>query len=108
MRGAHLAWRQPWEQTACNQQWDREEKLMLGFPRAAAAAVALLALSAPARADRWIASWTGAAQGPYPVGNPTAQPELGFTFPSPERGARDQSFRLIIRPDAWGSQTRIR
>src|SRR5882724_6257394 len=64
--------------------------------------------SAPARADRWIASWTGSAQGPYPVGNATAQPELGFAFPSPERGARDQTFRLIVRPDVWGGQTRIR
>ncbi|HTO64233.1 MAG TPA: GDSL-type esterase/lipase family protein [Bradyrhizobium sp.] len=81
---------------------------MYGFPRAVAAVVALLALSAPAHADRWIASWTGAAQGPYPVGNPTAQPELGFAFPAPERGARDQSFRLIVRPDVWGGQTRIR
>jgi lysophospholipase L1-like esterase len=81
---------------------------MFGFRCAVAAVVALLALSAPAHADRWIASWTGSAQGPYPTGNPTAQPELGFAFPSPERGARDQSFRLIVRPDVWGSQTRIR
>ena len=81
---------------------------MHGFPRAVAAVVALLALSAPARADRWIASWTGSAQGPYPTGNATAQPELGFAFPSPERGARDQTFRLIVRPDVWGGQTRIR
>jgi len=81
---------------------------MLGFPRAMAAVIALLALSAPARADRWIASWTGSAQGPYPAGNATAQPELGFAFPTPERGARDQTFRLIVRPDVWGGQTRIR
>ena len=24
----------------------------------------------------WVVSWTGAAQGPYPIGNATAQPEL--------------------------------
>ena len=81
---------------------------MHGFPRAVGVIVALLVLSAPARADRWIASWTGSAQGPYPVGNATAQPELGFAFPSPERGARDQTFRLIVRPYVCGSQTRIR
>ncbi|MCP3466549.1 GDSL-type esterase/lipase family protein [Bradyrhizobium sp. CCGUVB23] len=81
---------------------------MQGFVRAVVAVVALLALSVPARADRWIASWTGSAQGPYPAGNATAQPELRFAFPSPELGARDQSFRLVVRPDVWGGQTRIR
>ncbi|WP_245288022.1 GDSL-type esterase/lipase family protein [Bradyrhizobium sp. Ec3.3] len=81
---------------------------MQGFVRAVAAIVALLVLSVPARADRWIASWTGSAQGPYPAGNATAQPELRFAFPSPELGARDQSFRLVVRPDVWGGQTRIR
>src|SRR5215471_62965 len=91
-----------------DQELHREEALMHGFPRAVAAVVALLTLSAPARADRWIASWTGSVQGPYPAGNATAQPELGFAFPSPERGARDQTFRLIVRPDVWRGQTRIR
>jgi lysophospholipase L1-like esterase len=81
---------------------------MRSFPRGVTTVLALLALSGPAHGYRWIASWTGSAQGPYPVGNPTAQPELKFAFPVPEQGARDQSFRLIVRPDAWGSQTRIR
>ena len=31
-----------------------------------------------------------------------------FAFPAPEQGARDQTFRLIVKPDAWGPQTRIR
>jgi hypothetical protein len=91
-----------------DQKLHREAALMHGFPRAVAAVVALLTLSAPARADCWIASWTGSAQGPYPAGNATAQPELGFALPSPGRGARDQTFRLIVRPDVWGGQTRIR
>jgi lysophospholipase L1-like esterase len=56
----------------------------------------------------WVAAWTGAAQGPYPVGNATAQPDLQFALPSAERGASDQSFRLILRPDIWGTQARIR
>ena len=56
----------------------------------------------------WIVSWTGAAQGPYPVGNPTAQPELKFVFPNPESGATDQTFRLIVRPDIWGREARFR
>ena len=48
------------------------------------------------------------AQGPYPVGNATAQPELKFAFPDPAKGATDQSFRLIVRPDIWGRQARLR
>jgi lysophospholipase L1-like esterase len=61
--------------------------------------------SAPAR---WITSWTGSVQGPYPVGNPSAQPDQRFAFPAPENGARDQSFRMIVRPDVWGRQVRLR
>ena len=56
----------------------------------------------------WVAAWTASAQGPYPVGNPSAQPELKYTFPDATRGAVDQSFRLIVRPDIWGKQARIR
>ncbi|MGH6884304.1 MAG: GDSL-type esterase/lipase family protein, partial [Hypericibacter sp.] len=53
-------------------------------------------------------SWTGSVQGPYPVGNPSAQPEQKFAFPDPAAGARDQTFRLIVRPDLWGRQARLR
>ena len=53
-------------------------------------------------------SWTGSVQGPYPVGNPSAQPDQKFAFPDPATGARDQTFRLIVRPDLWGRQARIR
>jgi lysophospholipase L1-like esterase len=64
--------------------------------------------ASPAGAQQWVASWTGSAHGPYPVGNPTAQPELKFAFPAPEQGAVDQTFRLIVRPDVWGTEARIR
>ncbi len=47
-------------------------------------------------------------QGPYPTGNASAQPNLSLVFPVPANGARDQSFRLIVRPDIWGPQARIR
>ncbi len=57
---------------------------------------------------RWTTSWVASAQGPYPIGNPTAQPNLSLVFPSADIGARDQSFRLIVRPDIWGKHTRLR
>jgi lysophospholipase L1-like esterase len=47
-------------------------------------------------------------QGPYPTGNPSAQPNLSLVFPVPEAGARDQSFRLIVKPELWGGQARLR
>jgi hypothetical protein len=66
------------------------------------------AQSAPPPGGKWVAVWTGSAHGPYPVGNPTAQPEMKFAFPSPETGANDQSFRMIVRPDLWGPRFRLR
>jgi len=68
----------------------------------------LLATALPASAQQWVAGWTGASHGPYPVGNPTAEPELKFAIPSAEQGARDQTFRLIVKPDVWGPFARIR
>ena len=58
--------------------------------------------------EKWVVSWAGSVQGPYPIGNPSAQPDLRFAFPSAEAGARDQTFRLIVRPDVWGPQVRLR
>jgi lysophospholipase L1-like esterase len=58
--------------------------------------------------ENWVVSWTGAVQGPYPTGNPSAQPDQKFAFPDPAAGARDQTFRLMVRPDLWGRQARIR
>ena len=62
----------------------------------------------PAFADKWVTSWAASVQGPYPVGNPTAQPDLRFALPSQEVGARDQTFRLIVKPELWGRQMRLR
>jgi len=76
--------------------------------RIAIITLVLLVLGQPVHADQWVASWTGAAHGPYPSGFPTAQPELKFAFPVAEQGARDQTFRMIVRPDVWGRQIRIR
>ncbi len=79
-------------------------KNAFAFALAAGFAFASPAMAAPA----WVSAWTGSAHGPYPVGNPTAQPEMKFAIPSPDTGAVDQTFRLIIRPDVWGKQARIR
>jgi lysophospholipase L1-like esterase len=71
--------------------------------------LALAACAAPAQAqDKWVTAWAASVQGPYPVGNPSAQPDLRFVFPSPEAGARDQTFRLIVTPDIWGREMRLR
>ena len=64
--------------------------------------------ASPALAQHWVASWTGADQGPYPAGYPSAQPDLTFAFAHPEAGSHDQSFRMIIKPDYWGRQMRFR
>ena len=56
----------------------------------------------------WATAWLGAAHGPYPAGNPSAQPDQRFAFPDSACGARDQSFRLILRPDIWGKAARLR
>ena len=73
--------------------------------------VAALAASWPVLAqpaEKWATAWTASVQGPYPIGNPSAQPDQRFAFPSPETGARDQTFRLVVRPDIWGRQARFR
>ncbi len=70
-----------------------------------------LAWSCPARtegAGKWVTSWAASAQGPYPAGNAMVQPDLRRVFPAPELGAMEQSFRLIVGPDVWGREARIR
>ena len=59
-------------------------------------------------ATAWKTSWAASVQGPYPVGNPSAQPDQRAALPDPARGARDQSFRLVLRPSLWGRQARLR
>lgn len=85
---------------------------MRRFVLAGVAAVsALMPSAAFAQAGRdlvWKTVWTGSVQGPYPAGNPSAQPDQRFAFPDPGRGAEDQTLRLVVRPSLWGSQARIR
>jgi lysophospholipase L1-like esterase len=65
-------------------------------------------ISAAQYPDKWVVSWVGSVQGPYPSGNPSAQPDLKLAFPTAEAGARDQSFRLIVKPEIWGAGARLR
>ena len=46
--------------------------------------------SAAANRPHWVAAWAASAQGPYPVGNPTAQPEMKYAFQ-----AGDSSFFAV-------------
>lgn len=61
-----------------------------------------------AQGQKWVASWTASAHGPYPSGNASAQPVLDFAIESAATGANDQTFRLILRPDLWGQRGRLR
>ena len=58
--------------------------------------------------QKWVATWAASVHGPYPSGNASAQPDLTFAFPDATKGAIDQSFRLIVKPDLWGDRVRIR
>ena len=63
----------------------------------------------PARqGEKWAASWAASPHGPYPSGNPSAQPDLSTAFDSADGGAVDQTFRLIVKPDLWGKTARLR
>ena len=85
---------------------------MIRSLRAIRAAMLLaFVVSVPAAAqaaDKWVTAWIASVQGPYPIGNPSAQPVLKFAFPTPEAGARDQTFRLILAPEIWSQKARLR
>jgi lysophospholipase L1-like esterase len=81
-------------------------------PQTVATIVGVLMLAAPVpeqlpRGQVWVTAWAGSVQGPYPSGNPVAQPVLDRVFDA-QRGATDQTFRLIVRPSLWGPQVRLR
>jgi lysophospholipase L1-like esterase len=101
-------WRRKAAMAAPQPQWRNAMNLVRALGASIIiATIACLPASANA-ADKWATSWAASVQGPYPVGNPSAQPVQKFAFPSPEAGARDQTFRLIVLPDIWGKQTRLR
>ena len=67
---------------------------------------AIFVINASAQEQKWIASWSASAHGPFPSGNAAAQPVLDFAIES--ASANDQTFRLIIQPDLWGKRGRLR
>jgi hypothetical protein len=75
----------------CNQ--NRRKRMPI--PRITCLLPVLPLLVGAAPAPSWVAGWAASAHGPYPVGNPTAEPELKFALPAAETGASDQSFRLM-------------
>ncbi|QJE01989.1 lysophospholipase [Massilia forsythiae] len=56
----------------------------------------------------WVTTWSGVAHGTYPTGTAILQPSLAFAFPDGATSAVDQSFRMIVRPTAWGDTFRFR
>jgi lysophospholipase L1-like esterase len=75
------------------------------------ALIAAMVPALPAQAQpstTWVTTWAASVQGPYPIGNPSAQPDQRFAFPTPASGAHDQTLRMIVRPDVWGPQVRLR
>jgi hypothetical protein len=61
-----------------------------------------------AEPQKWVTSWIASVQGPYPTGNPSAQPNMSAVFPSAAQGAKNQSFRMMVKPELWSHQTRVR
>lgn len=82
--------------------------LAFALPADAAKKKAEASKSDAPKGEKWVTTWAASVQGPYPVGNPSAQPVLKFAFPTPEAGARDQTFRLIVQPEVWSQKMRLR
>jgi len=70
------------------------------------AALLLASLQGAEAQPKWVTSWAASVQGPYPIGNATAQPVLRFAFPEPQ--AKDQTFRLVFKPSLWATRMRLR
>ena len=55
--------------------------------------VAISAFSSSAQSpQKWVTSWTGSVQGPYPIGNPSAQPICALPFPRPRSAHVTRAF----------------
>jgi hypothetical protein len=62
----------------------------------------------PSRGRKWVATWSASAT-PFGVGSPVAQPDLQFPLPNATTdGVVDQTVRMVVKPDLWGSRMRFR
>jgi lysophospholipase L1-like esterase len=62
----------------------------------------------PTPSSKWVASWTTAAQGVLQSQPGTPAPNLSFSIPNFSVGIQEQTLRLIIKPDLWENQARLR
>jgi hypothetical protein len=75
----------------------------------AVAQTTTVAYNAPASPSwKWVASWTTAAQGVLSSQPGSPSPDLAFAIPDYSVGAQEQTFRLIIKPDLWENEARLR
>jgi lysophospholipase L1-like esterase len=86
----------------------RPKGIILAAAFAGATVVQPANASDPSSTWKWVASWTTAAQGvlSHQPGSPS--PDLEFAFPSYTVGAQEQTFRVIIKPDLWENEARLR
>jgi lysophospholipase L1-like esterase len=62
----------------------------------------------PPPAWKWATSWTNAVQGVLKSQPGSPSPDLAFAFPDYSVGAQEQTLRLIIKPDLWENEARLR
>jgi lysophospholipase L1-like esterase len=58
--------------------------------------------------ESWITVWTGSIQGPFPIGTAPPQPQLNSAFLAADVKARNQTFRMIVRPSFFRKAARLR
>lgn len=76
--------------------------------RLAALALAACTLTtSPAAAQRWLTAWMAPGTGPYPAGAGIPGADLSRALPTGS-GAHDQTFRIVIKPEAWAGRVRLR
>jgi lysophospholipase L1-like esterase len=96
----------------------RRRKLLSAAGLAAAGLMATGSVSADSGGGKWAASWATSIQAAYVL--PTTpqgaavpgydpQPDLSVPLPNATAsGAVNQTFRMIVKPDLWGSKIRVR
>ena len=85
--------------------WPKSIILAAAF---AGATVVQASASDASTAWKWVASWTTAAQGVLSRHPGSPSPDLEFAFPNYTVGAQEQTFRIIIKPDLWENEARLR